>query len=183
MQGYHEDPARTAESLDDQGFFITGDAVRFADPDDIAQGVRFDGRVAEDFKLMTGIWVHASALRLSALAALTGLVQDVVITGADRADLGLLIFPNPAKVQPGDGDTITDPGYCQAVKDRLCDLERHATGSSTRIVRALVLAEPPSVGDGEITAKGSLNNRAILTRRAGLLERLYDDADPDILKI
>lgn len=183
MTGYFEDPDRTAESFDDQGFFITGDAVRFADSRDIAEGVRFDGRVAEDFKLMTGIWVNASALRLSALAALSGLVQDVVVTGADRADLGLLIFPSPAKVTVGDDATVTDPGYCAQVIDRLRPLAADAAGSSARIVRALVMAEPPSVGKGEITAKGSLNNRAVLQCRAGLLERLYDDTDPAVLKL
>lgn len=184
MPEYFEDPDRTAESFDEEGFFVTGDAVCFADPDDITRGVRFDGRVAEDFKLMTGIWVHASALRLAALAALGGLVQDVVVTGAGRADVGLLIFPNPARVQAGPGEpTIADADYCGEVAARLRELASHATGSSSRIVRALVLGEPPSVGDGEITAKGSLNNRAILSRRAALLERLYDDADAAVLRM
>ncbi|MFV0513488.1 MAG: feruloyl-CoA synthase [Jhaorihella sp.] len=184
MPEYFEDAERTAESFDEEGFFVTGDAVRFADPDDITRGVRFDGRVAEDFKLMTGIWVHASALRLAALATLGGLVQDVVVTGDGRADLGLLIFPNPARVQAGAGQAvIDDTDYCAEIVTRLRDLASHATGSSSRIVRALVLAEPPSVGDGEITAKGSLNNRAVLSRRAGLLERLYDDGDAAVLLI
>ncbi|MCA0873237.1 feruloyl-CoA synthase [Seohaeicola saemankumensis] len=184
MPGYYEDPEKTAETFDDEGFLITGDAVRFIDPDDIAQGVKFDGRISEDFKLLTGTWVQAGTLRLNALAALKGLVQDVVVTGADRNSLGLLIFPDPHLHLPDGGDgTVSDADYRAQITERLHKLAEEATGSSTRIVRAMVMAEPPSVGDGEITAKGSLNNRVILTRRADLLERLYDDADAATLKV
>ena len=183
MPGYFEAPDKTAESFDGEGFLITGDAVQFVDESDIAKGVRFDGRISEDFKLMTGVWVHAAKLRLEALDALAGLVQDVVLTGADRPDLGLLIFPDPGLGLAGQGGAITDADYTARLTERLQALAAKATGSSGRIVRALVMVEPPSVGDGEITAKGSLNNRAILTRRADLLERLYDDADPSVLKL
>ena len=184
MPGYYEDAEKTAESFDDEGFMLTGDAVCFVDPNDMQHGVRFDGRISEDFKLTTGIWVNASNLRLNALTALAGLVQDVVVTGADRADLGLLVFPDPALELTGDDNGLsTDADYGAQIKQRLTELASHATGSSKRIVRAAVMAQPPSVGDGEITAKGSLNNRAILTRRTALLDRLYDDADPAIIHI
>lgn len=184
MPGYFEDAKKTAESFDDEGFLLTGDAVRFIDPDDMQHGVRFDGRISEDFKLMTGIWVNAGTLRLNALTALAGLVQDVVVTGADHVDLGLLIFPDPTNALTGDDNGLsTDMDYCAQIKQRLGDLASHATGSSNRIARAAVMTQPPSVGDGEITAKGSLNNRAILTRRAALLDRLYDDTDPSIIRI
>ena len=158
--------------------------MRFIDPNDIAQGVKFDGRISEDFKLLTGTWVQACALRLNALASLKGLVQDVVVTGSNRNSLGLLIFPDPHLHLSDSGDgTVSDADYLAQIAERLLKLAEEATGSSTRIVRAMVMAEPPSVGDGEITAKGSLNNRAILTRRAEFLDRLYDDADPATLKV
>lgn len=183
MSGYIDDPEKTAESFDDEGFLISGDAVRFADPDDMTKGVRFDGRISEDFKLMSGSWVNAGNLRIGALTALAGLVQDVVVTGADKADLGLLIFPLASLVTCGtEGETITDADYCAQITDRLAGLSARATGMSSRITRALVMAEPPSVAAGEITAKGSLNNRAILQRRTDLLGRLYDDADAGVLK-
>ncbi|MFT7593712.1 MAG: feruloyl-CoA synthase [Paracoccaceae bacterium] len=184
MPGYFEDPEKTAESFDDEGFMLTGDAVRFVDPDDMQHGVRFDGRISEDFKLMTGVWVNASSLRLNALTALAGLVQDVVITGADHADLGLLIFPDPSIAPAGEDNGVrADAEYSAQIKQRLTELASQATGSSNRIVRAAVMAQPPSVGDGEITAKGSLNNRAILTGRAALVDRLYDNYDPAIIRI
>lgn len=184
MPGYYENPEKTAEAFDEEGFLITGDAVRFIDPDDISLGIRFDGRISEDFKLLTGTWVQAGTLRLKAMSALDGLVQDVVVTGADRNSLGLMIFPDPHLHLSDVGDgTVQDAAYLAQVTERLHKLAEQSTGSSTRIVRAMVLAEPPSVGDGEITAKGSLNNRAILTRRAALLERLYDDADPATLNV
>ena len=184
MPGYLEDPEKTAEAFDDEGFLITGDAVRFVDPADMTQGVRFDGRISEDFKLLTGTWVHAGALRLEALTALAGLVQDIVITGADRDSIGVLIFPDPHLhlERAGDG-TVQDVNYAGQVRERLAALAQKATGSSTRIARALVMSDPPSVGEGEITAKGSLNYRAIQTRRADLPDRLYDDSDPATLKI
>jgi feruloyl-CoA synthase len=184
MPGYYEDPAKTAETFDDEGFLITGDAVRFIDSDDISQGVKFDGRISEDFKLLTGTWVQAGMLRIKALDALAGLAQDVVLTGADRNDLGLMIFPDPHRHLDGHGDgTVQDTVYSEQIREQLQAFAKTATGSSTRVVRAIVMSEPPSVGDGEITAKGSLNDRAITQRRADLLDRLYDDADPAIIRI
>lgn len=184
MSGYLDDPEKTADAFDDEGFLITGDAVRFVDPDDMNQGVLFDGRTSDDFKLMTGTWVHASALRMDALTALAGLVQDVVITGADRSELGLLIFPAAGHVATGGLDgAIVDPEYSSQIAERLTALAAKSTGSSTRLGRALILSEPASVGEGEITAKGSFNTRAILTRRADMLARLYDDADAAVIRI
>ncbi|MGR3780060.1 MAG: feruloyl-CoA synthase [Albimonas sp.] len=185
MPGYHRDPERTAAAFDEDGFLITGDAVRFVDPDDPARGLTFDGRVAEDFKLTTGAWVQSGRLRMEALDALRGLVQDVVICGHDRGEIGLLIFPRPdraAEATTSQGALIDAhlQAEIEAVLDRLAGA---ATGSSRRISRALVLAEPPSLKDGEITDKGSLNPRRILTRRAALLERLYDNEDPALIRV
>jgi len=186
MAGYFEDPEKNAESFDDQGFLITGDAVRFVDPTDMQHGVQFDGRISEDFKLMTGVWVRVSTIRMNALTALAGIAQDVVVTGADRTELGLLIFLDAALApnsDNSDGGLTTDAAICADIKERLVEMASHATGSSNRITRAVVLTQPPSVGDNEITAKGSLNTRAILTRRADLVERLYDNSDPAIIRI
>ncbi|MBL4767761.1 MAG: feruloyl-CoA synthase [Rhodobacteraceae bacterium] len=184
MTGYIDDPEKNAESFDVEGFLISGDAVRFADPDDMTKGVRFDGRISEDFKLMSGSWVNADALRLGALTALSGLVQDVVVTGADKADLGLLVFPLARLVTLGDeGEIITNAAYCGQIRQCLADLSAKATGMSTRIRRALVMAEPPSIAAGEITAKGSLNNRVVLKRRTDMLAQLYDDDGDNMLKI
>jgi len=188
MTGYFKDPEKTAEAFDNEGFLITGDAVRFVDPEKPEAGLIFDGRISEDFKLLTGTWVHANKLRLEALSVFAGLVQDVVITGHDRKEVGILIFPHPEalarfQVKPGSfGEAITEAAYCEEVRKALGKLLEHATGSSTRIARALVAAEPPSLGDGEITSKGSLNIRKILNRREGLIARLYQDSSQDIVR-
>lgn len=182
--GYFGDPARTAEAFDDEGFLITGDAVRFVDDGDPDRGLVFDGRVSEDFKLLTGTWVQAGKLRLQALEGLRGLVQDVVVCGHDRDAIGLLIFPQPDRVH-GDNTSdgaVIDPALQAAIEERLRDMARAATGSAKRISRALILAEPPSLKDAEITDKGSLNIRRIITRRAALLERLYDNEDPALIR-
>lgn len=185
MPGYYGDDERTAAAFDDEGFFITGDAVRFVDPHDMNQGLIFDGRVSEDFKLETGTWVQAGALRMNALKALTGLAQDLVICGHDRGEVGMFVFPPPGAVTPGNTTrgAVSDERLMAQVAARLCALNAHATGSAKRITRALILSEPPSVEGQEITDKGSLNIRKIMTRRADLLERLYDNEDPALIRV
>ncbi|SMX50196.1 feruloyl-CoA synthase [Maliponia aquimaris] len=182
MPGYLDDPQKTAAAFDDEGFFLTGDAVRFVDPQDLAKGMRFDGRISEDFKLMTGTWVRAASLRLELLAELAPLAQDIVLCGADRAEIGVLVFPAPAAVSMGtaSGGVLEGPALREALAERLRLRSGH--GSSTRVARALVLAEPPSLGNGEITAKGNLNYRKVLTRRADLLARLYAEDDPAVIR-
>jgi len=184
MQGYFEEPEKNAETFDEEGFMKTGDAVRFADPDTPEKGLRFDGRIGEDFKLLSAVWVQSARLRLAAMPAFAGLVQDIVITGENRADLGILVFPDPQLGLAADEDgTVRDPVYCDRIRSVLTDLAGRATGSSNRIVRAIVMAEPPSVKAHEITAKGNLNNNAVLRHRAGFVDRLYDDADPATILI
>jgi feruloyl-CoA synthase len=185
MQGYFEDAAKSQEAFDDEGFLMTGDAAKFADPDDASRGLVFDGRVAEDFKLSTGTWVRAGRLRLNALSAMAGLVQDVVVCGHDRDEIGLLIFPAPGHAHGSDTPmgAVIDPVLQAEIGTRLSGLAGAATGSAARITRGLIMVEPPSLKDQEITDKGSLNVRRILTRRADLLKRLYDDDDPALIRI
>jgi feruloyl-CoA synthase len=184
MAGYLDDAERTAAAFDADGFLVTGDAVRFVDPDDPSRGLVFDGRVGEDFKLSTGTWVHVGRLRLDVMQALRGLAADVVVCGHDRSEIGLLVFPDrslAAGITASDG-ALADPGLAALVAGRLRALNAEATGSSRRIGRALILAEPPSVAGHEITDKGSLNVANVLKRRAALVERLYDDTDPAVIR-
>ncbi len=187
IDGYFEDPERTAGSFDGEGYFLTGDALRFADPGDDARGVLFDGRLTEDFKLTTGTWVRASVLRVETPAALSTLVRDIVVVGEGRDEIGLLVFPPPERLPAGPaadaGGAWPDEAYTAQLRAVLGRLAAEATGSSMRIARAIVLAEPPSVADGEITPKGSLNVRAVVSRRTDIVARLYDDGDPAVIRL
>ncbi|MEL6100763.1 MAG: feruloyl-CoA synthase [Pseudomonadota bacterium] len=176
--GYWANPEKTNNAFDDEGFFITGDAMRFVDPDDLTKGLVFDGRTSEDFKLTSGTWVHAATLRLEIMAVLAPLAADLIVVGADRDEIGVLIVPNRAA-----GDFIDDGLVCGGpvksdIRNRLEAKAEAATGSANRVVRALVMAKPPSMGEGEMTVKGNLNFAKVLQRRAELVERLYDDNDP-----
>lgn len=178
--GYLNDPEKTAEAFDDEGYFITGDAMRFVDPGDVAKGMRFDGRLAEEFKLSSGTWVRAAGLRLEILGRLKGLAADVIVTGADRTQVGVLIVPAPALLEgavPSDGALIVR--QAGEIADRL--RPGPDEGTATAIRRALVLAEPPSMAEGEMTAKGNLNFRKLLARRAALVDRLYAGADAAVI--
>ncbi len=185
--GYLKRDDLTAAAFDEDGFYRIGDAGKFDDPDDPAKGIVFDGRVAEDFKLTSGTWVHAGSLRIAAIAAGAPVIQDAVVAGHDREDIGLLIFPNPAgclSVCPDiDGDTpladlIARPELRARVRDGLFAYNAANPANSTRIARAILMAEPPSIDANEITDKGYLNQRAVLDCRAALVEKLYAD-DPD----
>ncbi|AXI43757.1 feruloyl-CoA synthase [Sulfitobacter sp. SK011] len=182
--GYLHDAARTQKAFDDEGFFRTGDAMRFVDADDVNKGLHFDGRLDEDFKLATGTWVQAANLRLALLAVLAPFAQDVVITGQGRAALGALIVPNRAAIAAQGWDAAETAGvmHCDALNaelaERLTTLAAKATGSATRITCALILADPPSMADGEATAKGNINFAKLLERRADLIEMLYDPTTP-----
>lgn len=179
MPGYFEEPDKTKAAFDAEGFLITGDAVRFVNENDPDRGLRFDGRISEDFKLTSGTWVRVAALRGALLGALDGLAADIVITGHDRAELGVLLFP--ATPATGDG-ACAEPARMEEIRARLAPLAAAATGSSTRVGRALILTEPPRLEAQEMTAKGNLNTRRVLTRRADLLARLYDDSDPAVIR-
>lgn len=189
MPGYFEAPEKTAQAFDEEGFFITGDAMVFVDPDDIGKGMKFDGRISEDFKLLTGTWVRAAQLRTDILSCLAPLAADLVITGADKEDIGVMIFPNMGELAAeGFSDAAEDGALCDSallgeIHRRLAERAREISGSSSRVARAIVLAEPPSMPEGEMTAKGNLNSRRVLTRRAELLTRLYAQDDPCVTSL
>ncbi|NNK17446.1 MAG: AMP-binding protein, partial [Sulfitobacter sp.] len=187
--GYLNDAQKTQAAFDEEGFFVTGDAMRFVDPADPNKGLRFDGRLSEDFKLSTGTWVQAANLRLDLLAALAPFAQDVVITGAGRDEVGVLILPNRGaiaargwEVSEADGILICPP-LNDEITDRLKTLAKTAAGSAGRVVHALILSEPPSMAEGEATAKGNINFPRFLERRSTLVDLLYDAANPQRLSI
>ena len=172
--GYWNMPDLTKAAFDEEGYFITGDAVTFIDDKDAARGFRFNGRIAEDFKLSSGTRVHTAQVWARARQALGALVFDVVLAAPDRDDLGLLIFPPP-------GRTV-DAGYRDELQAALRRINDGVSGSSRLIARAIVLTEPPSLDAGEITDKGSLNSRGIRERRAAVVEQLYDDSNSEVIK-
>ena len=182
MPGYLHDSEKTAEAFDDEGYFITGDAMRFVDPQDMNKGMKFDGRIAEEFKLDTGTWVRAANLRLELLGKLKGLAQDVIVTGADRHEVGVMIVPTEA-LRAGAVDHAGALAVTQAAEIAARLKPGPSEGSAHAVRRAMVLGEPPSMAEGEITAKGNLNFRKLLLTRKALLDRLYDDADPATIKV
>jgi feruloyl-CoA synthase len=177
MPGYWRQSALTAAAFDEHGFYKLGDAVKFQDPADPREGLLFDGRIAEDFKLATGTWVNVGPLRARLLALLEPLAREVVIAGGDRDEIGALIFPNVDVCRKLAGDTAADVSGDARVLDefraRLNAFASTSTGSSNRVCRAILLAEPPSLDAGEMTDKGSINQRAVLGRRAELVTELY----------
>jgi len=187
MPGYWRDPEQTKEAFDEEGYYRTGDAARWVDPADDRKGLLFDGRIAEDFKLSTGTFVSVGPLRARVIAAGEPCVQDVVVAGADRDEIALMIFPREDAVRrlAGLGAAATLPdvlhsapvrAFFQALAERLW---REGTGSATRPGRLHVLAEPPSIDRGEATDKGSINQRAVLAHRAALVEAMYAGAEAD----
>jgi feruloyl-CoA synthase len=170
-RGYHNDPEKTAAAFDEEGFYKLGDACRFLDPDDPAQGLVFDGRVTEDFKLDSGTWVSVGTLRPDLVAACSPYVFDMVITGQDKPFAGALIWPSPAGLATLGEDPV--PKLVAALKQRLAAFNAASGGSSRRIGRFVVMTEPPSIDAGEITDKGYVNQRATLEHRHALVESLY----------
>jgi len=176
MPGYWRQRDLTARAFDDEGFYKLGDALKFEDPGDARAGLLFDGRVAEDFKLTTGTWVNVGPLRAGLLAQLEPYARDVVIAGADRDEIGALIFPNLEacrKLAAAAADVTCDARVHKEMGARLGAFARTSTGSSNRVCRAILVGEAPSLDAGEMTDKGSINQRAVLERRANLVAELY----------
>jgi len=184
--GYWKRPDLTAAAFDDDGFYRPGDAMRLADPNDPAKGLLFDGRLAEDFKLATGTWVHVGVLRVGVLAAASPALQDAVIAVENRGFIGLLAWVNPAGcrnlIGAGAPETLAGLTAHAAVRTQvraaIARWNAAQTGTSHRIARVLLLAEPPSIDENEITDKGYINQRRVLARRAADIDRLYA-ATPD----
>ncbi len=190
--GYWRNAELTRKSFDEEGFFCTGDAVKFMDPSDSGKGLLFDGRITEDFKLASGTWVSVGPLRSHIVLHCAPLVRDVVLTGLNRDELGALLFPDlPAcrrlcpqlPASASNEELLAQPIVRERFQQQLDELAAAATGSASRVARAMILVEVPTVETGEATDKGSLNCAAVLERRAALVERLYaEGADPEVLR-
>lgn len=188
--GYWRAPDATAESFDEEGYFCSGDAVKWIDATDFNKGLAFDGRVAEDFKLSTGTFVSVGPMCAKVIAAANPLIQGVAVAGINQKELGILIFPNLAacKTLAGLPDSATQVQVIahDVVRSKMASIlakvNETGTGSATRVARAMLLDSPPSIDKGEITDKGSLNQRAILNVRAAVVEALYIDATPSIIR-
>ncbi|MEY9125153.1 feruloyl-CoA synthase [Bradyrhizobium yuanmingense] len=182
--GYWKAPELTRQAFDEEGFYLIGDAVKLADSARPERGLFFDGRVAEDFKLNSGTWVSVGGLRVAGIAALAPLAQDIVVAGHGGDEVRFLVFPNIAACRAHAGlpetaaasDVLAHDKVRSAIAQGLAKLKQQSANSSGHATRALLLAEPPSVDGGEITDKGYINQRAVLTRRADAVARLNDDA-------
>ena len=179
--GYWRQPDITAKAFDEEGYYRMGDAGRFVDAANVNAGLIFDGRVAENFKLLSGTWVNVGSLRVNVIAACVELIADVVIAGHNQDYISALIFPKLAACRELAGIEIDDPGceyltepkVQETIRAALAAHNSNAGGSSNRIVRALILRDPPSVDAGEITDKGYINQRAVLEQRAVLVDAIY----------
>jgi len=187
--GYWRAPEQTAESFDDEGFYCSGDAVKPIDAANPQRGFAFDGRTAEDFKLSTGTFVSVGPLRARVIAAGDPCVQDVVVAGINRDEIGLLIFPRPDACRafaglPAGASTaavMAAPAVRQFFQHLVDGLYATGTGSATRVARAVVLLDPPSIDRGEITDKGSINQRAVLLHRDAVVQALYDAPGENVI--
>jgi feruloyl-CoA synthase len=187
--GYWRAPKETAEAFDEEGFFCTGDAVKWIDETDVHLGLKFDGRIAEDFKLSTGTFVSVGPLRGKIIAAGAPYIQDVVLTGLNMKEVGAMVFPTAA-VRTLSGlaadaplaDVLSSAPVLAHFQKVVNELASTATGSANRIARLCLLSEPPTIDKGEITDKGSINQRAVLTHRADTVDKLHADALHYIIK-
>jgi len=180
--GYWRQPELTAKAFDDEGFYKIGDAVKYLDPSDLDRGFLFDGRISEDFKLATGTWVSVGVLRGRILEHFGPLVREAIVTGHDRDFVGALLAPDLEALRrlaagldaaAAPRDVIAHPAVRARLQSLLDELADRAAGSSERLVRIAVLEEPLSLDAGELTDKGSCNQRKVLERRAALVETLY----------
>lgn len=189
--GYWRDETATAAAFDEERFFLSGDLLSFIDPERPKAGLRFDGRINEDFKLTSGTRVSAGKLRLNALDVLRPLANEVVIAGADRTDVRMLIFPDweACAAAVGLDRTTATPQLASnkslraIFQDRLVEIASTGTGSSNRIVAAMIVEVPPSAAAGELTEKGTVNSRALQRNRPELLDALFGETDERVLRV
>jgi feruloyl-CoA synthase len=187
--GYWRNAEETKGAFDDEGFFCTGDAVKWIDETDVHLGLKFDGRIAEDFKLATGTFVSVGPLRGKIIAAGAPYIQDVVLTGINLKEVGAMVFPTPAvralSGMPADAplaDVLGSAPVLAHFQNVINELAKTATGSANRIARMCLLSEPPTIDKGEITDKGSINQRAVLSHRADTVAALHEERLHFILK-
>ena len=187
--GYWRNAKLTAEAFDEEGFYCFGDAFRFIEEGNAAAGFHFDGRVAENFKLASGTWVAVGPLRATLANDLKGLATDTVIAGEGRDALGALVLPDWSALATLAGEAgiegaalLAHPRVQEATKERLADHAARATGSASRVTRLMFIDTPLSFDKGEVTDKGSVNQRAVLRHRADLVERLWSD-DPAVIAL
>ncbi|HZX18530.1 MAG TPA: feruloyl-CoA synthase [Pseudomonas sp.] len=186
MPGYWRSPEQSAAAFDEEGFYCSGDALKLADPEHPEWGLMFDGRIAEDFKLNTGVFVSVGPLRTRVIMAGAPYIQDVVVTAPNRECIGLLVFPQLAACRELAGlspkataeQVLAAPQVRAWLSELLEQLNQQATGSASRLAWACLMSEPPSLDKGEVTDKGSLNQRVILSCRAERIDALYQGADP-----
>ena len=187
--GYWRNEDETKGAFDNEGFFCTGDAVKWIDETDLHLGLKFDGRIAEDFKLATGTFVSVGPLRGKIIAAGAPYIQDVVLTGINLKEVGAMVFPTPA-VRALSGlaadaplaDVLGSAPVLAHFQNLINELAKTATGSANRIARMCLLSEPPTIDKGEITDKGSINQRSVLTHRADTVAALHEERLHFILK-
>lgn len=187
--GYWRNEKVTKEAFDEEGFYKIGDAVRFAVPGDPAKGFYFDGRLAENFKLQTGTWVVVGLLRAKLVDQFEGLVRDAVITGENRHELGALLIPFmpalrklvPNEAELSDEEVIARPEVREALGNKLAAHQKQSSGSATRVMRVMMMTEPLAFDKGEVTDKGSINQRAVLSNRSELVDALYAGG-PEIIR-
>jgi feruloyl-CoA synthase len=188
--GYWKRQDLTKDAFDEEGFYLIGDAVRWLDTSQPEKGLIFDGRVVEDFKLMSGTFVNVTGVRLRGVECLAPLAQDIVVAGHDREEIGLLVFTNMAAARalaglPSDAaaeDVVSHPNVVSLVRAGLTKMKSGGSGLASYATRALLMTEPPDIDAGEITDKGYINQRASLKRRASLVERLYS-AHPSAITV
>ena len=185
--GYWRAPQETQEAFDEEGFFCTGDAVKWIDENDVHQGLKFDGRIAEDFKLATGTFVSVGPLRGKIIAAGAPYVQDAVITGLNMHEVGAMVFPTAAVrglsglgAEASMAEVLASAPVLTHFQNVLDGLAKTATGSASRVARMVLLSEPPSIDKGEVTDKGSINQRAVLKHRDSLVQALHAGTAPNI---
>ncbi|WP_300557080.1 feruloyl-CoA synthase [Limnohabitans sp. Rim8] len=187
--GYWRAPQETADAFDEEGFFKTGDAVQWIDETNPHLGLKFDGRIAEDFKLATGTFVSVGPLRAKIISLGAPFIQDAVLTGINLKEVGAMIFPTAAVRSLCDlptgaplADVLASPAVLAKFQAIVNELAQTATGSANRIARLCLLSEPPTIDKGEITDKGSINQRSVLAHRADMVAALHADGLPNILK-
>ncbi|CAN7167403.1 feruloyl-CoA synthase [Acidovorax sp. LjRoot194] len=186
--GYWRNADATRDAFDDEGFYCSGDAVKWIDENDLNKGLKFDGRIAEDFKLSTGTFVSVGPMRAKIIAACAPYVQDAVITGINLKEIGALLVPTPTIRTLSDlpesaslHEVLASAPVQQHFQQVLDKLSAESTGSATRVARAHLMAEPPSLDKGEVTDKGSINQRAVLQHRADVVDALHGGTLPGTL--